>query len=134
MPVEQGFKTGYVWGSGPFGFGYYHLLTKAAHITLYQRIHNRRVFTGADTGVVCGCFGSPDPNAIPTELPSIPADDLDDLRMLFHARSVASAPNDAKAQNDQMAESQTTAKAFYTYDQNIQFGTNLATVAIIAAS
>ena len=44
MPVDEGFKTGYVWGSGPFGYGYYHLLTKAAHITLYNRINNKKVF------------------------------------------------------------------------------------------
>ncbi len=133
MPKKPGFKTGYVWGSGPFGFGYYHLLTKTAHVTLYHRINNRKVFTGASSGGgggICCCLGSPtpeDPDAIPTKLPEIKASDMDDLRLLFHARSVATAANDAQAQADQVAESTATAQAHYGYDQNIQLGMGIAT-------
>jgi hypothetical protein len=135
MPTDKGVKTGYVWGTGPFGYGYYHLRTKAAHITLYQRIHNKKVFTGASsTGVCCGCFGSgDDPNVIPTTLPTIPAGDMDDLRLLFHARSVASEPNDAKAHADQLSESKATAQAHYQYDQNIALGHGIANTAYFVA-
>ncbi len=130
MPKDPGFKQGYVWGSGPFGFGYYHILTKEAHITLYHRIQNRRVFTGeSSSGGFCSCcFGSSpeDPDGIPTSLPEIPADDLDNLRRLFHARSVATKPNDVQAQVDQMQNSTATAQASYTYDQNIQLGIGIA--------
>lgn len=127
MPGATGFKTGYVWGSGPFGFGYYHLLTKQAHITLYHRINNRKVFTGASKGgggcggSICRCFfgsgSSPDPDAIPTRLPDIPADHMEELRRLFHARSVATAANDAQAQADLLAEATTLAQGHYIYNQ-----------------
>jgi hypothetical protein len=127
MPTDVGFKTGYVWGTGPFGYGYYHLLTKAAYVTLYNRINNRQVFTGASSGGGCGCFGSgPASNAIATALPTVPADDMDDLRVLFHARSVATKPNDAQAQADQLSEATATAQSHYQYDQNIQTGMFIA--------
>lgn len=134
MPTDIGFKTGYVWGTGPFGYGYYHLLTKAAHGTLYRRINDKKVFTDASqgVGVGCGCFGSgaaQDVHAMPTTLPTIPAGDLDDLRLLFHARSVSSAPNDAQAQVDQMSEASATAQAHLSYDQNIQTGVFIAGMA-----
>jgi hypothetical protein len=124
MPTgpDGGFKTGYVWGTGPLGYGYYHLLTKAAHATLYFRIHEKKVFTGRRSGASSpkgGLFGSkksatssssdedPKNNAIlSTTLPTIPAGDLADLRLLFHARSVATKPNDAQAYADQLSASQ----------------------------
>jgi hypothetical protein len=131
MPTDVGFKTGYVWGTGPFGYGYYHLLTKAAHVTLYHRINGKQVFTGASSGGGWGCFGSSvgDSNAIATALPTVPVDDMDDLRLLFHARSVATKANDTQAQADQLSESQTTAHAHHLGgDQNIQTGMFLAQV------
>lgn len=121
LPAE-GIKPGYVWGPGSFGFGYYHLLTKSAHVTLYARINNRRVFVGGNSnkGGCCGCFGGEtDPRS---KMPSgVSADDIDDLRRLQHARSVATIPNDGQAQADAISQAQSTAQAHYQYDQNIQF-------------
>jgi hypothetical protein len=126
MPKGEG-HSGYVWGSGVFGFGYYHLLTRDAHRTLYHRIESRKVFTGADTGVGCGCFGStPKPDAIPTELPvKLSTGDLDVLRNVFHARSVSSLANDAQARLDQQTDASNTAQATYGYDQNYLLTTTI---------
>lgn len=128
MPKGKG-HSGYVWGTGSFGFGYYHLLTKDAHKTIYNRILNGKVFTGAsDTGVVCGCFGSAlEHDAIPTELPvKLSRDQLDVLRILFHARSLSSKANDMQARQDQEAEMKTVAQAHHTYNQNMQTGVFIA--------
>ena len=127
----QGSKQGYVWGPGPLGFGYYHLLTKSAHVTLYTRILNRRVFLGPNVGGggCCGCFGEMDPRA---QMPKgVKADDIDDLRRLFHARSVASIPNDGVAAQDALGEARATAQAHYHFDQNIQLGMHVAGAAMV---
>lgn len=113
---SEGMKQGYIWGPGPFTYGYYHLLTKTAYVNIYSRILSNKVATGANEGC-CGCFGAPDPAS---KMPPIKADDKDDMRRLFHARAVATKPSDAQAQVDQMAESRTTAQAHYQFDQNIQ--------------
>ena len=120
-------KTAYVWGPGPHGFGYYHLLTKAAHVTLYTRIINRRVFLGPNSsggGCCCACLGETDPQS---QMPrDVKADDIDDLRLMFHARSVAKVPNDGVAAQDALGESKATAQAHYHFDQNIQLGMHIA--------
>lgn len=119
LPAE-GIKVGYVWGPGNLGFGYYHLLTQHAHKTLFTRISHRRVNIGPDSGGgggCCGCFGEVDPR---TKMPSgVSSDDIDDLRLIFHARSVASVPNDGQARQDALGEAKTTANAHYQFDQNI---------------
>ena len=38
-------------------------------------------------------------------------DDKDDLRILFHARSVSTSPNDGQARKDQLGEATATAQA-----------------------
>jgi hypothetical protein len=130
MPKGKG-HSGYVWGTGNFGFGYYHLRTREAQKTLYQRITDQRVYTGASaSGVGCGCFGSkaPEPDAIPTELPvKLPAEELDILRLLFHARSVCTMANDAQAKLDQEAEAHAVAQGHHQMNQGIQLGTMMAT-------
>ena len=35
---DVGLKKNYIWGPGPKGFGYYHLLTRASYISLYARL------------------------------------------------------------------------------------------------
>ena len=122
QPAADGIKTGYVWGPGPAGFGYYHLLTKPAHTILYNRIVNGRVFVGSDAEPgCCGCLGAKDPR---TQLPkhAVKADDVDDLRRLEYARSVATVPNDTVAAQDALAQAQVTAQSAYQFDQNYQLG------------
>jgi len=116
MP-PTGPKNGYVWGPGPNTFGYYHLTTKAAHVSLYNRIVAGKVNTGVGNDGCCDCFGTPDPA---TQMPKIKADDRDTLRLLFHARTAATKANDAQAFKDQHADAKGTAQAFYHYDQNAQ--------------
>mmetsp|Transcript_127522 Transcript_127522/g.190057 ORF Transcript_127522/g.190057 Transcript_127522/m.190057 type:complete len:186 (+) Transcript_127522:138-695(+) len=115
LPAE-GFKTAYIWGPGPYSFGYYHLLTKSAHVLIYNRILMNKVHTGADEGLCDCCLGSSDPLS---KLPTIKGDDRDDLRLLFHARSISKTPNDGQAKENQLAESTATANAHYMYDQGI---------------
>ena len=119
---SEGMKTGYIWGAGPNTWGYYHLLTKNAHKLIYARIINNKVNLGGGSDGCCGCFGTPDPA---TKMPSIKADDKDDMRRLFHGRQVATKPNDAQASKDQIAESTSVAQAHYQYDQNIQQGAHI---------
>lgn len=121
LPPE-GIKTAYVWGPGPYTFGYYHLTTKNAHVILYSRIVNNRVQIkgGGDNDCDCCCCYNTSPKDPATQMPPINANDRDILRLLFHARSVSSKPNDAQARADQEAQAKGTARDHYHFDQNIQ--------------
>ena len=120
LPQAQGAKQGYVWGQGPAGFGYYHLMTQAAHQLLYRRITRRRVDTGTPEPFGCCCFGGEETDPRQKMPTGVSRDDIDDLRLLQHARSVASIPNDMQAGKDALAKAQQTAQKHYHIDQNIQ--------------
>lgn len=115
--VTGGFKTGYIWGAGPFGYGYYHLTTKNAHNLIYARIVNGKVtVSGAGAESWCPCFGGGqvDPR---TKLPTgLTRDEKDDMRLLFHARSVATQPSDQQALRDQIGEATATAQGLQMMD------------------
>ena len=122
MPNGKG-HLGFVWGPGQFGFGYYHLLTRDAHKTLYHRINNKKVFTGPED-VTCGCFGGSgsDPDDIPTALPiKLPTADYDVLRILFHGRSLSSRANDEQARLDQQKEASNWAEGEFMTDHPVLF-------------
>jgi hypothetical protein len=69
----------YVFGCGPFGEGYYSLLTKNAYINLHARMTNEAPVMGG-----CACS-----KAARKEI-----DEYDDVRRLVYNRSVATVPND----------------------------------------
>lgn len=96
------------------------MLTKQAHITFHNRIHDGKVFIDADTSVKCGCFGSSknnDPDAIPTELPVISLTILKVLKNMLHARGVSTLANDEQAMKDQVDDAKAIAQSHYTEHQ-----------------
>ena len=102
MPKGIG-HSGYVWGVGSYGTGYYHLLTKEGHRNLASRLKTNKVYTG-ESNFGCGCFGqskSSEDDAIPTELPvKLPAAILKVLLFIFQCRSVSTLANDEQAKKD----------------------------------
>lgn len=110
---NAGPKADYVWGRGPFGHGYYHLLTQASYKNLYARL-------ASEQRVGC-CVCS---KAVRKEL-----DEFDDVRRLIYARSVARTPNDANAQIDAINQAKDTAQMWYNGTQNEQLAINIATTA-----
>ena len=108
MPESTGTKDGYIWGPGDFGWGYYHLTTKSAYKILYTRILNNKVtISGESEGFCSCCFQTPDPRTVMPKPTSgtgsgLTKDDIDNLRVLFHARSVSTKGNDGVAQSDQL--------------------------------
>ena len=91
-------KPDYVYGRGTFGEGYYHLLTKQSYCIVYARHLNEY------PGGCCPCFSS---KAVRKEL-----DEYDDVRLILHARSVATIPNDGQAAQDALAGAKATAQAW----------------------
>jgi hypothetical protein len=71
-------KPNYVFGPGPKGFGYYHLLTRASYLALYARMTH-------ENPVSCCSF-----NKAAREKYS----DFDDVKRLVFARSRSSKPDD----------------------------------------
>lgn len=115
--IPDGFKDAYVWGPGDRGWGYYNLLTRSAHQAVYVRLQNRKVTVdGSDD--CFACFKSTDPRTIlPKPTNGLTREDMDVIRLLFHARSVSSKGNDAVAVSDQIAEAQATASGLFVMEQ-----------------
>lgn len=88
------FKKDYVYGPGLKGPGYYHVLTKAAHVAIYSK------FMQSPPG---GCCSNTRTNSHLSE--------WDDVRLILHARTRANAANDSKARKSQMDEALGTAVA-----------------------
>lgn len=102
---DSGVKKHYVWGKGPMGPGYYHLLTNAAYINLYSRI------THIPPGGCCACFSA----AARKEM-----DEWDDVKRLMYSRSVSPCPDDGAGQQAAIRTAQQTAQAWHHGMQNEQ--------------
>lgn len=74
-------KMDYAYGKGPYGEGYYHMLTREAYVNLYGRITN-------EAPACCAC-GKKASNAY---------DEYDDGKRLLYIRWHARVPNDVSAQ------------------------------------
>lgn len=92
---SSGFKKGYVYGPGMNGPGYYHVLTKAAHVAVYSK------FMQTPPGGCCS----------PRTSNNADIAEWDDVRLVLHARTRANAANDARAKTSQMNEAMGTAVA-----------------------
>jgi hypothetical protein len=86
---NEGLKTDYVYGTGPYGRGYYSLLCKNSYESLFAR-----VMSEMPSG--CCAFGAAARKQ---------CDEWDDVKRIVHARSVASVPDDAIAFGDALAAS-----------------------------
>lgn len=111
---DVGPKRDYVFGRGPYGEAYYHLLTKQSYLILYSRVSN------AQPVGCCSCFSSA---AVRKDL-----SDYDDVRLILHARSVASIPSDKQAAEDALTDAKSTANAFHNALQNEQLAINFIQV------
>ena len=117
LPDNIGVKDGYVWGPGEYSWGYYSLVTKSAHSILYARILSNKVTISGEGDGCFGCFKARDPRTVmPKPTNGLTKDDMDDLRVLFHARSGATKGHDGVAMSDQHEEATNTAQAYYKYD------------------
>lgn len=119
-------KDDYVWGTGPRGFGYYHILCREAYKILYHRVNGMRV-----PGQGC-CCASPPPPTDGGQRPS--AKEVDDVKDVCYNRSIASRPDDFLAQKEAIEAARGVAQAHYHVDQNIQLavmvGMNIANVPV----
>ncbi|GFH44748.1 hypothetical protein CTEN210_01222 [Chaetoceros tenuissimus] len=115
-------KEDYVWGTGPRGFGYYHILCREAYVILYHRISHM-----VAPGSCCSCFSPPPPTHAPEQ--PFSAKELKDVKDVIYARSVSSRPDDFFAVKEAIEAARGVAQAHYHVDQNIQLaviaGTNL---------
>ncbi|GFH44747.1 hypothetical protein CTEN210_01221 [Chaetoceros tenuissimus] len=114
-------KEDYVWGTGPRGFGYYHILCREAYVILYHRVHEMALPCQA-------CCCAPPLPPIHGQRPS--AKELDDVKDVMYNRSIASRPDDFLAQKEAIEIARGEAQRYYHQDQNIQLavmtGTNVA--------
>ena len=76
-------RVDFVYGRGPAGWGYYHLLTRESYIILHQRLQN--------TAPTACCMNA----KIRQEI-----EDHEDVTRIVYARSVASMPDDERAANE----------------------------------
>uniref|UniRef100_A0A6U0FT60 Uncharacterized protein n=1 Tax=Helicotheca tamesis TaxID=374047 RepID=A0A6U0FT60_9STRA len=85
-------KLGYVWGPGPRGFGYYHLLTQASYTALAARLHSETA-----PSVTC-CFGKSKEDNV----------NLQDLQYVYqivvYPRSRSPVPKDSYAYEHSVQE------------------------------
>lgn len=107
IPATQdgGVKKHYVWGKGPNGMGYYHLLTRPAYQNLYRTIAHK-----PPNSRCCACSA-----AARKEL-----DEWDDVRRIMYNRTVSPVPDDNVAQQAAIAKAQGTAQAWHNGLQNEQ--------------
>jgi hypothetical protein len=89
LPQDAGQKRNYVFGPGPKGFGYYHLLTRSSYLALYARLtHESPVFC-------CFAFGKKAKQAYA---------DYDEVKRLVYFRSRSRSPDDDQASREATAE------------------------------
>ena len=80
-------KADYVWGFGPQGFGYYHLLTRDAYKVLTTRVKNK------GPPLQYCCLGPPSDSKFSSE-------DYDVVLEIVYNRSIASTPDDMLAHKE----------------------------------
>ena len=103
-------KDDYVWGTGPKGYGYYHLTTRYAYKILHNRLEN-----GKSAG--CCCFGTKGGDSTYD----------DDVMDVIYYRSVASKPNDFTAYQDAIELARDEANTHYNVSQDVQLFLMIAT-------
>jgi hypothetical protein len=103
--TDAGPKRDYVFGPGPCGFGYYHIMTREAYQALNARIKNE--FPGG----CCYCFSSTSRKEV---------DEFDDVQRLVYNRSVGTVPDDGVAAQDAQNKARDTAQAWHNGLQNEQ--------------
>lgn len=103
VPKDGGVKNNYVWGKGPNGQGYYHLLTKAAYDNLYVNIINM-----PPSSCCCVCSA-----AARKEM-----DEWEDVKKLIYSRSVSPSPDDGVARQAVTAAAKDVARAHHRGIQN----------------
>lgn len=91
---NNGRKQDYVYARGLNGPGYYHVLTKYAHVAAYEK------FMNAGHVSCCSSF-----------LRTSEYDEWDSVRLVLHARTRAARANDFAAKKSQMNEAMGTAVA-----------------------
>mmetsp|Transcript_15808 Transcript_15808/g.34637 ORF Transcript_15808/g.34637 Transcript_15808/m.34637 type:complete len:127 (+) Transcript_15808:586-966(+) len=96
--------------SGPFGIGYYHLLTKQPYTILYTKHMN----TAPNT---C-CTGTSGRQA---------KDEWDDVRIILFQRMNSTRRNEVVAHSDMMGNASTLAQYHYQFGQNVQLIHGVAT-------
>jgi hypothetical protein len=82
IPTKEnaGFREDYVWGTGPRGRGYYHLLTQTSYKILLQRL--------GSVAVPCSCFSSKARKAMEQKRM---------VHIIISNRANGSVPNDSSA-------------------------------------
>ena len=110
---NNGVKMDYVYGKGPGGPGYYHLCTKTAYVNLYTRI------TSECPVMCCAC----------TKAARIEYDEWDDVRLIIHARHLATIPDDKAAKQNQIDGARQTAQAWHNGLQNEQLAIHVVRTA-----
>lgn len=96
-------KEDYVWGAGPRGYGYYHLLTRESYVALNARVKSNR------PSLNCCCFGSAQEN-----------EDWDVVSDIVYNRSVSPKPDDIVAYKAALNNARFTSEMTYNTTQNIQ--------------
>ena len=104
--TDNGPKPDYVYGTGSFGRGYYHILTRQAYKVLYGRLTRERPPL---TCCLCSSAAARQ-NSI----------DWEHVKTLCFNRSVATIPDDDQARKDAIVAAQGMAQAHYHEQQNIQ--------------
>jgi hypothetical protein len=107
---DVGVKKDYVYGRGPGGPAYYHLLTKNAYINLYTRI-------SSECPVVCCACSSAQRKAM---------DEWDSVRRIIHARHVSNQPDDQIAKHRQIQQAKGVAQDWHNGMQTEQTMMNFA--------
>eukprot|EP00980_Cylindrotheca_fusiformis_P006624 scaffold1390_cov138-Cylindrotheca_fusiformis.AAC.27 len=107
--TNVGVKKDYVYGRGPGGPAYYHLLTQNAYVNLYSRIANEAPVA------CCACSA-----AQRKEM-----DEWDSVRRIVHARHVSNVPNDQIAKQQQMNVAKGVAQDWHNGLQNEQLAMNI---------
>ena len=104
--VSEPLKDDYVFGGGPQGWGYYHLLTRDAYKTLNVRLRSNAPVN------CCLCFSS--------ETDKEYYRDYSEVASIVYNRSIASRPDDALAAREAINIARGVAQSSYHTDQNIQ--------------
>lgn len=115
---QPSMKDDYIYGSGPLGFGWYHLLTRDS----YHALH-RRLLSSAP--VPCCAFSK----AARQEL-----SDHEDVSAIVYNRSVASAPDDEQGAKDAINIAKGTAQKAYNWTQNEQLVVGAVSTGVTLAS
>lgn len=109
---NTGLKMDYVYGRGPFGEGYYSMMTKVAYVNIYSRLT-------CESPVSCCSFSKEARKTM---------DEFDDVRRLMYARSVSPVPNDGVAKDAAISEAKGVAQAWHNGMQNEQLAFNIVNV------